>query len=166
MIEDAARNAVIGQVVLILAGLAGGFLGFLVSLFGFGAYALGMNGFAEVFGENRIFRFVVFAVVTSLAAAVVLLAGSFRAGMVLFAVAYLFEILANYYLYRASGVPAVIWGYVLILLGLPLLIVYIGALLIIAGRVMVIYGYYSIPEMYRIRRKARQHMQASDSITP
>ncbi|ASJ11461.1 hypothetical protein [Thermococcus thioreducens] len=158
MIEDAARNAVIGQVVLILAGLAGGFLGFLVSLFGFGAYALGMNGFAEVFGDSRIFRFVVFAVVTSLAAALILLAGSAKAGLVLLAVAYLFEILANYYLYRASGVPAVIWGYGLILLGLPLLLVYIGVLLIIAGRVMVIYGYYSIPEMYRIKRKARRHM--------
>lgn len=156
MVEDAARNAVIGQVALIFSGLVGGFLGFLITLFGLGVYAFGMSGFAEIFGDDRIFRFFVLAIVTSFLAMLILVIGAPRASLVILALAYLFEVLANYYLYRASGVPAIILGYGLMLLGLPLLVVYVGLLLIVAGRIMVIYGYYSIPERYRTMRRARE----------
>ncbi|NJE04341.1 hypothetical protein [Thermococcus sp. MV11] len=158
MIEDASRNAVIGQVVLILSGLLGGFLGFLISLFGLGAYALGMSGFADVFGDSRIFRFVVFSIIFALAGGAVILGGFPRFGLLLLAIGSVFDVLANYYLYEASGVPAIIWGYGLMLLGIPLLLIYIGILFIVIGRVMVIYGYHAIPEVYRIRKKARNHV--------
>lgn len=130
----------------------------MITLFGLGVYAFGMSGFAEIFGDDRIFRFVVLAIVTSFLAMLILVIGAPpRASLVILALAYLFEVLANYYLYRASGVPAIILGYGLMLLGLPpLLVVYVGLLLIVAGRIMVIYGYYSIPERYRTMRRARE----------
>ena len=161
MIEDAARNAVIGQISLMFSSVGGPVLGFFLWIIGFGAYLIGMSGFSDVFHEPRIVRFVLIAAGFALFSGVLLLAHFLTAGFILLAVAYLFEIAANYFLYLESGVPAIIWGYVLMLIGAPLLAVGIGALLIIAGRIMVIYGYHSIPEIYRIKKRAREHVGLS-----
>ncbi|ASJ08245.1 hypothetical protein A3L11_02985 [Thermococcus siculi] len=158
MIEDAAKNAVIGQVILIFSGIMGSFFAFFLWIIGFGVFLLGMSGFSDVFGEPRIFRFTLLAGGIGLFSGILLLAGLPRMGFTLLAVAYLFEIAANYLLYVESGVPAIIWGYVLMLIGIPLLAVGIGTLLILAGRIMVIYGYHSIPEIYRVKRRAREHV--------
>ncbi|ASJ15253.1 hypothetical protein A3L10_08965 [Thermococcus radiotolerans] len=158
VIEDAAKNAVIGQIILMFSALLGVVFGFFLWLFGFGMFLLGMSGFSDVFGEPRIFRFSLLAGGLGLFSGILLLSGLLKAGLVVLGMTYLFEIAANYLLYVESGVPAVIWGYVLMLIGVPLLAVGIGALLIIAGRIMVIYGYHSIPEIYRIKRKAREHV--------
>lgn len=159
MIEDASKNAVIGQLILMFSVLSGVVLGFFLWLFGFGMFLLGMSEFSDVFGEPRIFRFSLAAGGLGLFSGILLLSGLLKIGLVVLGVAYLFEIAANYLLYIESGVPAVIWGYVLMLVGIPLLAFGIGALLIIAGRIMVIYGYHSIPEVYRIKRKAREHVE-------
>jgi uncharacterized membrane protein len=161
MIEDAAKNAVIGQVILILASfLVGPFavFGLIVYFGGLAIYLAGMKEFSEIYMDGRIFQFAIGSAVVAFFALPALALGSLKIVLGILVIAFILEFLANYFLYRASGVPAVLLGYALIVVGVPLMLVYIGALLILLGRLLVIYGYYSIPEIYRMKRKARKHM--------